>query len=61
MSIPLLGNAAWFEPVCQLCILCVALLYLETAFTICVGCHLYRLAVRIGLLRNHGGEANNLG
>lgn len=51
MSLFLVTDASWFEPVCMLCLICLLFLYLETAFGICVGCQLYHLSVRIGLLK----------
>ena len=50
LSFKLLDDAGWFEPVCQLCLICILFLYLESAFGICVGCQLYKLAVRVGLM-----------
>jgi hypothetical protein len=51
MSIPLQTDVAWFGSVCMLCLVCLAFLYLETAFGICVGCQLYFLAVRLKLIK----------
>jgi len=50
LSLFLLGNEAFFGPVCMLCLVCLALLYLETAFGICMGCKLYGLGLRIKLI-----------
>jgi len=50
LSFPLLTNEAYFRPVCLLCIICLVLLYLETAFGICVGCKIYRLLIRMKIL-----------
>ncbi len=61
MSLFLLTDDAWFSVVCQLCIICVALLYLETAFAICVGCKLHKVAVRVGLLRQPETQPNCMG
>jgi len=51
MSLPLQNNVAWSEPVCMLCLVCLFLLYLETAFGICVGCQLYFLGIRLKLIK----------
>lgn len=50
LSLLLVGDASWFDRVCELCLVCLLLLYLETAFGVCVGCKIYRLALRLGLL-----------
>ena len=51
LSLQLVRDASWFEPVCMLCLICLLFLYLETAFGICVGCQLYFLAIRAGLMK----------
>ncbi len=60
-SLLLLDDASWFGTTCQLCVICMALLYLETAFGICVGCKLYDLAIRVGLLRAPAIKPNCMG
>jgi len=50
LSFPLLNDVSWFGPVCLLCVACLILLYLETAFGICVGCQLYFLGIRLKLI-----------
>ena len=50
LSFFLLGNEAFFSPVCLMCLLCLSLLFLETAFGICLGCKLYGLAMRMKLI-----------
>lgn len=61
LSIMLLKDASLFEPVCFLCIACLILLFLETAFGICVGCKLYWLAIRIKLLPKPTEKPNCMG
>lgn len=61
LSIMLLEDASLFEPVCFLCIICLILLFLETAFGICVGCKLYWLAIRIKLLPKPAEKPNCMG
>ena len=61
LSILTLKDASYFEPVCMLCIICLVLLYLETAFGICVGCKLYFLAVRFKLLPKPIEKPNCMG
>ncbi len=41
LSLLLLSNPAYFNIVCMLCVACMSVLYLETAFGICAGCSLY--------------------
>ncbi len=45
------GDISYFQPVCILCLVCLLLMFLETAFAICVGCKLYFLAIRIKLIK----------
>ena len=61
LSVLTLKDASYFEPVCMLCIICLVLLYLETAFGICVGCKLYFLAVRFKLLPKPAEKPNCMG
>ena len=51
MSLKLVNDASWFEPVCMLCLICLLFLFLETAFGICVGCQLYYLALKLKLMK----------
>ena len=61
LSLLLLKDATFFEPVCMLCIICLALLYLETAFGICVGCKIYFLSIRLKLLKKPVEKPNCMG
>lgn len=61
LSLFLQSDKSYFEPVCLLCIICLLLLYLETAFGICVGCKLYQLAVTIKLLPKTKEKPNCMG
>ncbi len=61
LSILLQKDATYFEPVCMLCIICLILLYLETAFGICVGCKIYFLSIRLKLLKNPTEKPNCMG
>lgn len=61
LSLFLLEDASYFDAVCGLCLICLLLLYLETAFAICVGCKLYHWSVRIGLLRKPKVNPNCMG
>jgi len=61
LSFKLLGDVTYFEPVCLLCLICIILLYLETAFGICVGCKLYRIAIKLKLLKKPKVNPNCMG
>jgi len=61
LSLYLLDDVKYFEPVCFLCLICLLLLYLETAFGICVGCKLYRFTVFIKLLPKPKVNPNCMG
>ena len=51
LSLKLLTDVSYFEPVCLLCIICLILLFFETALGICIGCKLYFLTIRLKLIK----------
>lgn len=51
LTIFLLNNVRFFEPLCALCIFCTTLLYFEVVFNACIGCKLYHLALSKGLIK----------
>lgn len=61
LSFFLLKDVKYFEPVCMMCLICILLLYLETAFGICVGCKLYFLAIKAKLLPKPKERPNCMG
>jgi len=61
LSILLQSNIAFFEPVCLFCIICLFLLFFETAFGICVGCQFYFLDLRLKLLKAPKVKPNCMG
>lgn len=61
LSLMLLKDVSYFEPVCLMCLICIALLFFETAFGICVGCKIYHLALRIKLLPQPKEKPNCMG
>jgi len=61
LSLFLLNDPSLFDPVCMLCIICIALLFLETAFGICVGCKLYYLALKLRMLPKPKERPNCMG
>lgn len=50
LSLLLVSDASYFELVCQLCLICLLLIFLEMGFGICIGCKLYFAALRFKLL-----------
>jgi len=46
LSILLQSDIAYFLPMCQMCVICLILMYVEAAFGICIGCKVY-----LGLLK----------
>jgi len=61
LSLFLINDVSFFEPVCMLCLICLVLLYFETAFGICIGCKLYHLAIRIKLIKQPEEAPNCMG
>ncbi len=61
LSLFLINDITYFEPVCMLCIICLLLLYFETAFGICIGCKFYHLAIRLRLLKQPKEKPNCMG
>jgi hypothetical protein len=61
LSFFLLKDASYFEPLCRLCIICLVLLFLETAFGICIGCKLYFLSIKMRLLKEPAEKPNCMG
>jgi len=61
LSIFLLKDVSYFTPLCRLCIICLILLYLETAFGICVGCKIYFLSIKMKLLKEPKERPNCMG
>lgn len=61
LSLFLLSDESYFDPVCMLCLICISLLYIETVFGICVGCQLYHLSVKLKLIRAPKEKPNCMG
>ena len=61
LSLFLVSDPSYFDPVCMLCIVCIALLYLESVFGICVGCKLYHLSVNLKLIKAPNEKPNCMG
>ena len=61
LSILLQTNPTLFHPVCLLCFLCLFVLYLETAFAICLGCKVYNLFIWLKILPKPKEKPNCMG
>jgi hypothetical protein len=61
LSLYLQTDPTYFEPVCGLCMICLLLLFLETAFGICVGCKLYQLFLFLRILPKPKARPNCMG
>jgi len=61
LSFFLINDPSYFESVCMLCILCLFILYFETAFGICFGCKLYYLAIDLKLIKKPEIRPNCMG
>ncbi len=61
MSIPLQSDPSMFESVCMLCLICMLLMFIETAFGICVGCQIYFLALKMKLMKQPEVKPNCMG
>lgn len=51
LSLFLLDDVKYFDPVCLLCIGCLFLLFFETVFGICIGCKLYYLFIFLKIIK----------
>lgn len=51
LSLLLLNDTSFFEPVCMLCLICLFIIFLEVSFGICLGCKLYYLALNLKLIK----------
>lgn len=51
LSILLQEDVRYFVPLCALCIACNTMLYFEAVLSFCVGCQLYKVAKKVGLVK----------
>ena len=61
LSFFLLKDVSYFDKVCSLCLICLFLLFFETAFGICIGCKLYYLFIRLNIIKQHEIKPNCMG
>ncbi|NOR87803.1 MAG: DUF4395 family protein [Bacteroidales bacterium] len=51
LSLFLLNDPSFFKPVCILCMACLAIIYLEVSFGICIGCKMYYFLIKMKILK----------
>ena len=51
LTLFLLNDIRFFEPLCALCIFCTTLLYFEVVFNLCIGCKIYHTALSMNLIK----------
>ena len=61
LSLFLVNDISFFEPVCILCLICLVLLFLETSFGICIGCKFYYLFLSLKLIKTPEEKPNCMG
>ncbi len=61
LSLMLITDSSFFKPVCFLCVWCLAFLYFESAFGICVGCMLYHQFLDWKILKKPDVKPNCMG
>lgn len=61
LSLLLLNDITYFETVCKLCIICLWILFFETAFGICLGCKIYHYALKLKILPQPKEKPNCMG
>lgn len=61
LSLFLLNDISYFEPVCMLCLACLFLLFFEVAFGICIGCKLYYLFIWLKIFKEPEVKPNCMG
>jgi len=60
-SLQLVHDIKYFEIVCNLCLLCLFLLFSETAFGVCIGCKLYNLFILLKIIKEPSVKPNCIG
>ena len=61
LSLLLLTDSTMFDKVCFLCITCLVLLFSEASFGICIGCKIYQLFLKMGILKAPAVQPNCMG
>ncbi len=61
LSFYLINDPSYFDPVCMMCLICLFLLFFETAFGICIGCKLYYLFIWLKIFKEPEIKPNCMG
>ncbi|WP_066626982.1 DUF4395 domain-containing protein [Labilibacter marinus] len=61
LSFFLLEDVKYFDPICMMCLVCLLLLFLETAFGICIGCKIYYGLIKIKVIKEPKEKPNCMG
>ena len=61
LSLFLVNDISFFDPVCLLCLICLVLLYFESVFGICIGCKIYYLFISLKLFKEPKEKPNCMG
>lgn len=61
LSLFLINDPSYFDPVCLLCVICLFLLFFEMALGICIGCKLYYVALYLKLIKQPEEKPNCMG
>ncbi len=61
LSLFLIKDVTYFEPVCLMCLICLVLLYFETAFGICIGCKFYYFFIDLKIIKEPRERPNCMG
>ena len=61
LSLKLISDPSYFQPVCALCMICLFLMFLETAFGICLGCKIYNLSIKLNFIKEVEQKPNCMG
>ncbi len=61
LSLYLINDVTYFDPVCLLCISCLFLLFFESVFGICIGCKLYYLFIFLKIFKEPEIKPNCMG
>lgn len=61
LSLFLVSDPSYFDPVCMLCLFCLVLLFMESSLGICGGCKLYYVALGLKLIKKPEEKPNCMG
>ncbi len=61
ISILLQSDLSFFAPMCILCLICLVLMFAESAFGICIGCKLYLFLLKVKVIPEPEERPNCIG